>query len=142
MSEPELAQFAEELEAQISATVHVSIQELASGRTLNYKSNIRCKSASVIKLPILIEAAARVHAGDIHWHLPLTLRDSDKVGGSGILTDLTSGTALTLRDICMLMIVLSDNTAANMLIDFLGVEAITERRLRRIRQSAGHMGLA
>ncbi len=127
MSEPELAQFVEALEVQISATIHVSIQELASGRTLNYKSRIRCKSASVIKIPILLEAAARVHAGDIHWHFPLTLRDSDKVGGAGILADLTSGTALTLRDICMLMIVLSDNTAANMLIDYLGLEAINNR---------------
>ncbi len=123
----EINNFIAALEREIRATIHVSIQQLSTGRSYHYHSHTRCKSASIIKLPILIEAAARVHHGELHWHRTLTLRDSDKVGGAGILSDLTSGTVLTLCDVCMLMIVISDNTAANMLIDFLGLEAINNR---------------
>ncbi len=125
--EEALAEYVAGIEVETGANIHVSIQQLSTGRTFNYNSRARCKSASMIKLPILIEAAVRVSNGDLHWHRNLTLRDSDKVGGAGILFDLTSGTTLTLRDLCMLMIVISDNTAANMLIDLLGTAPINAR---------------
>jgi beta-lactamase class A len=56
-----------------------------------------------------------------------TLHDADKTPGSGVLSDLTDGAAFTLRDLCTLMIVLSDNTAANLVLDRVGVEAVTQR---------------
>ena len=50
-----------------------------------------------------------------------------KSGGTVVLKDLATGTVLTLHDVCHLMITLSDNTAADMLVDHLGIEAVNQR---------------
>lgn len=47
------------------------------------------------------------------------LQESDKVGGFGILKELHTGLKVTYRDLALLMIVLSDNVATNILIDTL-----------------------
>jgi beta-lactamase class A len=53
------------------------------------------------------------------------VKNSDKAGGSGALQELGDGTSqLSIRDLCVLMIILSDNTAANMLIDLVGMENV------------------
>jgi beta-lactamase class A len=57
----------------------------------------------------------------------LTLRDADKVGGAGMLRGLHDGLALTIADLIHLMIVLSDNTATNILIGRLGTARVNER---------------
>ena len=72
-------------------------------------------------------AAMLAHEGQLDWNETLPLRDQDKVSGSGVLSDLSAGLRLSLRDLCQLTIVLSDNTATNMLIDRLGMDAINAR---------------
>ena len=54
----------------------------------------------------------------------LALKNEQQAGGSGILKEMESGLVLSLKDIATLMIVLSDNTATNMLINLLGLEHI------------------
>ena len=78
-------------------------------------------AASTIKVPLLIRALQRVQAGELHLEQRIQLRASDRVTGSGILRDLEEGLALTLRDVLTLMIIVSDNTATNMVIDQLGI---------------------
>ena len=81
-------------------------------------------SASVVKLPILLAAALLVERGSVHWEDQLELLDDGKVPGSGVLTQLTAGLHLSLRDACCLMTTVSDNTATNLVIDHLGLDAI------------------
>ena len=81
-------------------------------------------AASLIKLPILWEYALQVEAGELPPEHQVTLAQADQVGGSGILKLLTPGTRLAAADLATLMIVLSDNTASNMLVDLLGLERI------------------
>ena len=57
----------------------------------------------------------------------LTLEEAAKVGGSGVLRGLHAGLTLTIADLIHLMIVLSDNTATNMLIERLGTAHVNER---------------
>src|SRR5262249_21295988 len=57
----------------------------------------------------------------------LTLREEEKVAGSGVLKELHAGLAFALEDLARLMIVISDNTATNMLIDRLGCDAVNAR---------------
>lgn len=57
----------------------------------------------------------------------MTLTDEVKVDGSGVLKELHAGLELTLLDLAVLMIVVSDNTATNMLIDRLGTESVNQR---------------
>src|SRR5438552_3027122 len=70
------------------------------------------RTASTIKLPIMLavfEAVARERA---KWTEPLTVTAADKVSGTGVLgSEISDGVRLPLRDVVHLMIVLSDNTA-------------------------------
>jgi beta-lactamase class A len=77
-------------------------------------------AASLIKLPIAGAAYERVASGQ--WQLgdTFTLTDEVKVGGTGILREQPAGTTYTLDQLVEIMLVNSDNTAANMLVDRLG----------------------
>ncbi|GAA3619116.1 hypothetical protein GCM10022296_24020 [Secundilactobacillus similis DSM 23365 = JCM 2765] len=77
-------------------------------------------AASSIKLFILITAYAMEKAGTINLNDSYTLTASDKVGGTGVIQNMADGTKLTYRDILRHMIVDSDNTGANIMIDKLG----------------------
>ena len=85
-------------------------------------------AASVIKLPMLIDALRQVQAGVLRLEERYTMRASDHASGSGVLQVMQAGLEPTLRDLLALMIVVSDNTATNMTLDALGgVDAINAR---------------
>src|SRR5690554_1292957 len=76
-------------------------------------------AASTIKLFIL---AALLDSHGLSGEIEL--RPGDQVGGSGVLNSLSAGRSWSVRDLATLMIIVSDNTATNVLIDLLGVEFI------------------
>ena len=82
------------------------------------------RSASMIKVFILATAMERVKAGTLALDQTLTLHSSDKVGGAGVIAGYASGTELSLDTVMRFMITESDNTATNMMIDLLGMDAI------------------
>lgn len=84
------------------------------------------RSASIIKVPLLAALFWLNERGELDWQEKLPLRDSDRTPGSGILRELHTGLELTLHDLAVLMIVLSDNTATNMLVDRAGVDAVQQ----------------
>ena len=94
-----------------------------SAETFIYNSH-PMRSASMIKVFILATVMDKANRGEIDINETLTLRGSDKVGGAGILAGYSSGTQLTLREVMELMITHSDNTATNMVIDRVGMDAI------------------
>jgi beta-lactamase class A len=81
-------------------------------------------SASIIKLPILWAFLERADSGALDPGETWSLTDADRVDGSGVLRFLQPDARLTLLDLAMLMIVVSDNTATNALVDRLGVATI------------------
>lgn len=81
-------------------------------------------SASVIKIPVLAALMAARDEGLLQLTNRATVRQSDIVGGSGVLLEMHTGLEVTLEDLANLMIVVSDNTATNMLIDRVGVDYI------------------
>jgi beta-lactamase class A len=81
----------------------------------------------VIKLTILFEAMEQVRAGKAHWGDKITLQPGDRVSGSGLLLFLDTPQTLTLKDVLTLMIVMSDNTATNLAIDKIGLDAVNAR---------------
>ncbi|KZE44554.1 hypothetical protein AV540_24030 [Brevibacillus parabrevis] len=81
---------------------------------------------SVIKVPIMAAVYAACEQGKARIEDQLPLRKEDLVGGSGFLYALSPGLKLSIRDLVTLMIIQSDNTATNMLIDFVGKELIDQ----------------
>ena len=82
------------------------------------------EAASVIKLPIMVEAFHQREAGTFDFAMPVTIRREDKLPSCGALTYLHDGLTVQAGDLVTLMIILSDNTATNLLIDLLGQENI------------------
>ena len=90
------------------------------------RSDERFPAASTIKVFVLQALLERVAAGGIGLDDEIVLRAVDRVTGSGVLKTLSEGRAYTVRDLATLMIVVSDNTATNLLIDRLGVDAVND----------------
>jgi beta-lactamase class A len=105
----------------------VAVTDLVGRRGWGFQSDERRPAASIIKVPILVELYARAQAGDLDLDERVELRDADKVGGAGVLTELAPGLCPTWRDLGTLMTIISDNTASNLLIERLGFEAINTR---------------
>jgi beta-lactamase class A len=80
----------------------------------------------MIKILVLFELVRQCAKGQAQMWERVTLRNADKTLGSGMLIDLDEGANLTLRDLAVLMMAISDNTATNMLIDRLGLHAINQ----------------
>jgi beta-lactamase class A len=104
--------------------VAVMVKHLGSGETFCYHANDVMPTASLIKFPVMIEAYRQAAAKKIDLDSVITLKKEDKVPGSGVLTHhLTDGATIKLRDAIRLMIVFSDNTATNLVLDAIGLGA-------------------
>ena len=103
-----------------SGTLSVYARHLVTGEEVTLAPDEILPTASVIKLPILVELYRAAAAGELSLDTRVTLRDTDAVGGSGILKVFGAGLQPTLRDVATLMIALSDNTATNLVLDALG----------------------
>ena len=117
----------ERIERDCGGEISLAARDLQTGWTVEYHADRKVKTASVIKLPILVHLALCVSEGSLDWNEILELTDAEKVGGAGVLSGMTAGLKLSLRDLAYLMTVISDNTATNMLIEFLGVAPVNER---------------
>lgn len=89
-----------------------------------YDPDRQWKAASTIKIAILIALFRAIDAGALALEERRTLQPSDKVPGSGVLKALGDGLSLSLHDLAHLMIAISDNSASNMLIDAVGLDAV------------------
>lgn len=113
--------------ANFKGKVYLFARNLDTGETYSYNGDERVKTASTIKIAIMIEAWARVAQGKAKWTDELVLTKAARYSGSGILPELSDGLRLSLQDCVRLMMLLSDNTATNMVLDFLGTDSVNER---------------
>lgn len=103
--------------AGFEGTVYLYAKNLDSGAVYGLRDNERVRTASTIKLPVMVAVFQAVANGEANFSDELTLRDADKVSGSGVLFEFSDGVRLPIRDVMHLMIVLSDNTGTNLLVD-------------------------
>jgi len=112
---------------QFKGKVSLFAKNLDTGMLYELGGDDRVPTASTIKLAIVVEAFARVAEGKAKWTDELVLMKEKKVGGSGILREFADGLRLTFRDGVSMMMILSDNTATNLVIDVLTADAINAR---------------
>ena len=126
-----------------AGTVSLHARNLDSGAETSLFPDRRVRTASTIKLPIACALAAEVAAGRARWDERLVIRARDKVSGSGVLAEFGDDETVSLRDAMVLMIVVSDNTATNLILDRIGADAVNDylallglretRSMRKIR---------
>jgi beta-lactamase class A len=118
----ELTRIADEADG----VVGIAAVDVTTGERFGVNEGLVFSQGSAIKIPILIELYRRADAGDLSLEERLPLRAADRTGGSGLLQYFADGESeLSLGDLAIPMIALSDNTATNMLLDRLGMERIT-----------------
>ena len=115
------------LVATFKGKVSLFGKNLDTGETYSLNADERVRTASTIKIAVMIEAFARVAEDKAKWTDELVLTKEKKVSGSGILGELSDGLRLTLRDAVSLMMILSDNSATNLVLDVLTTDAVNAR---------------
>ena len=116
----------EDIASRVDGVVGYAALDLTSGDRFGLLEKDPFPTASTIKLAIVYELFKQVKEGKVRLDETMVLDRSKAVGGSGVLSQLGTPT-LSIRDYATLMVMLSDNTATNVLIDRLGMDAITRR---------------
>jgi beta-lactamase class A len=114
----------EQIAAGHAGVVGISMRNLETEASLSIRGHETFPSASLIKVPLLVALLEEVEQGRMRLDERVRLIARDRVGGSGILKHMDSGTDLTLEELAWLMVVLSDNTATNLILDKLDVRPI------------------
>lgn len=108
-------------------TVTLYAKNLDTGASYGIRPDDPVRTASTIKLAIMVECFAEVAEGKLSWSEPLKITDDEKVSGTGVVQDFTDGDQLPIRDFMDLMIVLSDNTATNLILNRITGNAVNAR---------------
>lgn len=117
----------EQLAAKHQGKVALFAKNLKTGETIAINADEPVQSASVIKLPVLIEAFYQAKAGKLDLAKRLNLTKEEQVPGSGILAYVQPDVTLSLLDTITLMMIVSDNTATNMTLDQVGIPNVNAR---------------
>ena len=113
--------------AGFKGNVYLYAKNLDTGAVYDFGGDEPVRTASTIKVAVMVEAFARVAEGKAKWSDELVLTKGARYAGSGVLNELTDGLRLSLHDALTLMMELSDNTATNMVLDYLSTDAVNAR---------------
>lgn len=126
-SSPDLQQKLTAIAAAHHGKVALFAENLKTGQTVGIQPDEVVQTASVIKLTALYEAMEQVREGKIHLDDRIVLKKTDQVPGSGVLLFFDTPLTITLKDALTMMVIMSDNTAANLVIDHVGLANINAR---------------
>ena len=127
-----LAKQLQQAAAEFDGVMGIAVKGLGTGETFFANADTVFPQASAIKIPILLELFRQNQTGMLKLEERVDVKKSQMAAGSGVLARFSDGgSALSLRDLAVLMIGLSDNTATNILIDRVGMQNVNEN-LRRL----------
>ncbi|MDP9897823.1 serine hydrolase [Variovorax ginsengisoli] len=115
-----VAEFAS-IESQTRGRLGVYVRDLDTGQQTAYRADQRWYLASMIKVPVAMAVFRGVERGHFTLETPVTLRAGDYVDGAGPTKNIAVGTLVTVRFLLEQMIIRSDNTATDVLIDLVGL---------------------
>lgn len=92
--------------------------------TIHYQADEYYPTASTMKVPLLVTLMTRVVRGDIDLDSRIEITQEHLRPGGGVLRTFQPGFALTVRDLATIMIIVSDNTATDMLFDLVGIASV------------------
>lgn len=106
--------------------VAAAARHAASGTEFRFQADRPMPTASLVKMPVMVAAYAAAHAGKLSLDERLELRAGDLVPGSRVLDKLSPGASFTLGDAIRMMIAESDNTATNLVLAKVGIDAVND----------------
>ena len=112
--------------AGFQGNVWIYAKNLDTGKEYSLRGDEQTRTASTIKLAIMAETFHQVAQGKLHWDDPVELTKEKKQGGTGVLFEFSDGTKIDLQTALHLMIVVSDNTATNVVLDKVGTDNVND----------------
>lgn len=112
--------------ASFQGKVWIYAKNLDSGKEYALRADEQTRTASTIKLAIMAETFHQVAQGKLNWNDELVLTKEKKQGGTGVLSEFSDGTKIDLKTAVNLMIVISDNTATNLVLDKVGTDNVND----------------
>lgn len=100
-------------------------EDLKSGYVYGYNENVCMTAAGCMKLPIAVSLIKAVENKKVDFMDRVKIQTSDKVYGTGIIHEFNER-EYTVFELMVIMLIQSDNTAANKIIDIVGMEQINE----------------
>jgi len=132
----------EKYAATVSGELGVYFKDLSSNEEITHFADNTFPSASVFKIFVLAELFRQVSEGELILDDRYLLKDEDKATGSGVMCLLDAGIEPTLKDYATLMMILSDNTAADFLFKLVGRENIINKVLKPLNLDCTKCDLA
>lgn len=120
----ELKNAIQKIISENKGNVGVAIKNMGTNEILKLNEQLVFPSASTIKLVVMAEILRQVKEKRISLDEIIQITEEIKTGGDGILKELNNDNKYTLKEILILMIIISDNTAANILINRAGMENV------------------
>ncbi len=116
---------------EIPGKIGFYYKNLVTGEQWGLNPALPLMAASVIKIPMLTEVFAQLETGGAQKNEAFRVKAEDKLPSCGALNYMHTGLEVTLEDLYTLMIILSDNTATNLLIKKFGMDSVN-RRMRQL----------
>jgi len=104
----------------VNATWGIYLKCLETGEEIALNADQQMDTMSVIKIPLMVEAFRQIEEGKFALTDRITLTDAMKRPGTGIIRSLDAEAVLTVKDMLTLMIIVSDNTATDVMYDKVG----------------------
>jgi beta-lactamase class A len=103
-----------------------ALTDIASGESIGHDLDEVMPTASLIKVPVLTALYRAANEGRVSLTDRISYEDAHRCLGSGVLSRMTPGVEMLVRDAAVLMIIISDNSATNMVIDLVGLDQVNE----------------
>ena len=110
----------ERITKSVAADWGIYVKCLETGEEIAVNADKPMDTMSVIKIPLMVEAFRQIEAGKFSLADKVTLKETDKRPGTGVIRSLDPGAVLTIKDLLTLMIIVSDNTATDLMYEQVG----------------------
>ncbi|GAA4323419.1 class A beta-lactamase [Pigmentiphaga soli] len=114
----------ERADGRTTADLGVYVRDLESDVSASYHAEESWYLASMVKLPVALAVLRSAEHGEHFLDTNLTLRADDYVDGAGPTNGFEPGAVFTVRTLLEQMMIYSDNTASDMLIGLVGIDAV------------------
>ncbi len=112
----------------VAGEVGVAAKHLETGEEVFINGDTYFPMASVFKVPVFVEVMAQIKEGRFTLDDEISIQKTDQHLGSGYLSDLDApGITLSVKNLINLMMMISDNSATDILLTKVGAEAVNNR---------------
>ena len=123
----------ERITRSVNARWGIYIKCVETGEEIAINADEQMDTMSVIKIPLMVEAFRQIEEKKFALSDRVTLKDADKRPGTGVIRSLDAGATLTIKDLLTLMIIVSDNTATDLMYDKVGGPEAVNRLMQEYK---------